>query len=155
MMAFAAKLRSAARMDAASRALAAEACAALIAARVLSLLPFRMLARQLGGLVPPPRARADLVPDPSLGEAQRQAIRRVRWAIAAVAPFLPLRTLCLQQAIAARAMLRRRGIGSVLHLGVDQSRGDGLKAHAWLDAGGLRVTGYPVDPALAEVGRFV
>ncbi|WP_416366352.1 lasso peptide biosynthesis B2 protein [Sphingomonas aurantiaca] len=31
---------------------------------------------------------------------------------------MPFRTLCLQQAIAARTMLARRGIDSVLHLGV-------------------------------------
>lgn len=149
------KLLSAARMDNAGWALVAEAVVALIAARALSLLPFRVLARRLGGLTPPPRVVPALVPDPTLGEAQQTAIRRVRWAIAAVEAWLPLRTLCLQQAIAARAMLHRRGIGSVLHLGVDQSRPTGLKAHAWLDAGGRHVTGYPVDPALAEVGRFV
>ena len=157
MTAFAAKLRSAARMDAASWALVGEACVALVAARARSLLPFRALARQLGGLVPPPTPApaAELAPDPALTEAQRTAIRRIRWAIGAVAPVLPFRTLCLQQAIAARTMLERRGIGSVLHLGVDQSRPDGLQAHAWLDAGGLGVTGYPVDPTLDEVGRFV
>lgn len=155
MTAFATKLLSAARMDGASWALAGEAVCALIAARARSLLPFRVLARQLGGLVPPPPGHAELAPDPSLTDDQQTAIRRIRWAIGAVQPWLPFRTLCLQQAIAARAMLARRGIGSVLHLGVDQSKPSGLKAHAWLDAGGLCVTGYPVDPTLNEVGRFV
>lgn len=154
-MALSGKLLSAARMDGASWALAGEAIAALIAARARSLLPFRVLARQLGGLVPPPPGPAELVPDPALTDDQQMAIRRIRWAIGAVEHWLPLRTLCLQQAIAARTMLGRRGIGSELHLGVDQSGPSGLKAHAWLDAGGLRVTGYPVDPALAEIGRFV
>jgi len=49
----------------------------------------------------------------------------------------------------------RRGIDSVLHLGVRDPTRTGLEAHAWLDAGGLNVTGYPVDPALTEVARFV
>lgn len=79
----------------------------------------------------------------------------VRWAIGAVAPWLPFRTLCLQQAIAARAMLERRRIDSVLHLGVRDRTGTALEAQARLDADGLNVTGYPVDPALTEVGRFV
>lgn len=52
-------------------------------------------------------------------------------------------------------MLERRGIGSVLHLGVRDPIWGALKAHAWLDAGGLNVTGYPVDPALTKGGRFV
>ncbi len=77
------------------------------------------------------------------------------WAIGAVAPWLPFRTLCLQQAIAARAMLERRGIDSVLHLGVRDPTGTALEAHAWPDAGGLNVTGYPVNPALTKVARFV
>lgn len=68
---------------------------------------------------------------------------------------MPFRTACLQQAIAARAMLRRRGIGSVLRLGVGDPSGALLEAHAWLDAGALAVTGYPVDRALTEVGCFV
>ena len=46
-------------------------------------------------------------------------------------------------------------IGNVLHLGVRDPTGMALEAHAWLDAGGLNVTGYPVDPALTEVARFV
>ncbi|WP_156359781.1 lasso peptide biosynthesis B2 protein [Sphingomonas sp. Leaf28] len=72
-----------------------------------------------------------------------------------VAPWMPFRTLCLQQAIAARTMLARRGINSVLHLGVRDPTDTALETHAWLDVGGLNVTGYPIDPALIEVGHFV
>jgi len=68
---------------------------------------------------------------------------------------MPFRVLYLQQAIAARAMLAQREIESVLHLGVRDPTGTALEAHAWLDAGGLNVPGYPIDPAPTEVGRFV
>lgn len=147
------KLRTALRLGTTDRALAIEAGAALLCARLESgLLPFKVLARRLGGLVPPHHAAAPALP---LSPAQIDAVRAVRWAIGAVAPWLPFRTLCLQQAIAARRMLARRGVGSVLHLGVGDPSGKKLEAHAWLETGGLKVTGYPVDPALAEVGRFV
>lgn len=145
------KLATAVQMRHADRCLVVEAMAALLTARLRSLLPFRVLARHLGGMVSPtglPALPAHL----SAGE--EASVLAVRWAIGAVAPWLPFRTQCLQQAIAARAMLARRGIGSILHLGVGDPTGAKLVAHAWLDAGRLQVTGYPVDPALAEVGRF-
>lgn len=144
------KLRSAARLGGSDRRLVAEAIVALVSARVRSALPFRRLAARMGGMVAPH------VPAPALGldaEAER-VVRKIRWAIGAVAPWMPFRALCLQQAIAARMMLTRRGIGSVLHLGVDTSTPT-MTAHAWLEAGALKVTGYPVDPALIEVARFV
>lgn len=146
------KLRSALRMSPSHRRLIAEAVGALLVARVWSALPFRTLARRLGGLSSPQTTAATTGP---LSPDQVAQVRAIRWAVGAAAPWLPFRTLCLQQAIAARAMLRRRGIASVLHLGVGDPTGSKLEAHAWLDAGGLQVTGYPVDPAHAEVGRFV
>lgn len=146
------KLRSALRLDGADRRLLAEAAAALLAARLRSgLLPFRALARQLGGLLPPTAA---VDPRP-LSTDEAAAVRKIRWSIEAAAPWLPFRTVCLQQAIAARAMLARRGIASVLHLGVGGHGEPSLNAHAWLDAGDLKVTGYPLDPGLVEAGRFV
>ncbi len=146
------KLGTAARMTSGDRHLVVEAMAALLAARLRSLLPFKVLARHLGGMVSPPTGSS--APPASLSSDEEHVVFAVRWSIAAVAPWLPFRTQCLQQAIAARTMLARRGIGSVLHLGVGDPTGTTLVAHAWLDAGRLQVTGYPVDPALAEVGRF-
>ena len=158
------KLGTAIRMRRADQRLALEAIAALLLARLRGLLPFRILARHLGGLVSPPARHPPEplgLPSPlsgplsaPLSAGEEQVVVSIRWAIGAVAPWMPFRTLCLQQAIAARAMLARRGIGSILHLGVGDPTGTRLEAHAWLDTGGLKVTGYPVDPALAEVGRF-
>lgn len=144
-------LRTVSRLSWADRRLAAEAARALVEARLRTLLPFRTLARQLGGLGPP-----QTIPDTTaLMPDTRAVVRDIGWAVAAVAPWMPFRTLCLQQAVAARTMLARRGIASVLHLGIDRSDATKLEAHAWLHAGGIAVTGYPVDPALTEVGRFV
>ncbi|KQN22955.1 hypothetical protein ASE86_14355 [Sphingomonas sp. Leaf33] len=145
------KLGTALRLGGHDRRLVAEALAALVVARARTLLPFRVLARQLGGLTPPPPVPAVASPPPP---DVRAVVHDIRWAVVALAPWLPFRSLCLQQAIAARTMLSRRGIDSVLHLGVDRSKPEKLGAHAWLDTGGMPVTGYPVDPALVEVGRF-
>ena len=146
------KLRTASGLTRADRRLIVEAMAALMVAWLRSLLPFRVLARHMGGIVSPDTR---FVPPAPLSSAQTDRVFAIRWAIGVVAPWMPFRTLCLQQAIAARAMLARRGIDSVLHLGVCDPTGTALEAHAWLDAGGLNVTGYPIDPALTEVGRFV
>jgi hypothetical protein len=150
------RLVTAVRLSRADRRLLAEAAAALLAARQRGKQPFRALAAELGGLVAPGTPHA---PSASLLPDQARAVSRVRWAIGIIAPWMPFRARCLQQAIAARTMLARRGIGSVLHLGVGEKAGSGsgsgLIAHAWLDAGGIKVTGYPVDPVLVEAGRFV
>ena len=59
----------------------------------------------------------------------------VRWAIAAVSGRFPPAT-CLVSALAASAMLRRRGIASRFRIGVraTSSRVPRLEAHAWEDA---------------------
>jgi len=57
--------------------------------------------------------------------------------------------------MAARIMLRRRGIASVMHFGAAKGKENPLDAHAWLDAAGVEVTGYPVAPGFAEIGCFV
>jgi len=146
------KLRTASHLTWADRRLIVEAIAALLVARLRSLLPFRVLARHMGGIVAP---HSRYAPPAPLSSAQADRIFAIRWAIGVVAPWMPFRTLCLQQAIAARTMLARRGINSVLHLGVRDPTDTALETHAWLDVGGLNVTGYPIDPALIEVGHFV
>lgn len=56
---------------------------------------------------------------------------------------LPLsgRDSCLAQAIAAQAMLRRRGIASTVYLGLAREARYGLGAHAWVRSGGMILTG--------------
>lgn len=70
--------------------------------------------------------------------------RRIGWAMGAVASRTPWRSLCLEQAIAAKAMLRRRGMSNTLHLGVArgaESPERSVVAHAWLRCGSINVTG--------------
>ena len=71
------------------------------------------------------------------------------------ARYVPFKAVCLPQAMAARVMLKRRGVSSVLHFGAARGQDKPLDAHAWLDAAGVDVTGYPVAQNFAEIACFV
>ena len=80
-------------------------------------------------------------PWPVLGTAERRIIDRAAWAIAVAARYVPWRSDCLVQALAARAWLTRHGIESRLVLGVPGQKGPRFEAHAWLLSHGIAVTG--------------
>src|SRR5262245_45113060 len=80
--------------------------------------------------------------------------RWVTWAVEKAGAKSSINALCLPRALAAHAMLRRRGVASRLCLGVARDE-TGLTAHAWVevakqkalsDAEGVRFT------RLAEFG---
>jgi hypothetical protein len=64
----------------------------------------------------------------------------VAWAIEPTAKRSRTDPQCLPSALAAYAMLRRRGIASRLCLGVARDGSD-LAAHAWIEVGGRRLVG--------------
>ncbi|PIB92128.1 lasso peptide biosynthesis B2 protein [Caulobacter sp. FWC2] len=64
----------------------------------------------------------------------------VGWALTAAARRLPWSCNCLTMTLAGQRMLARRGLGPVVHLGLRHGS-DGLRAHAWLEAGGGVVSG--------------
>lgn len=134
--------------------LVAEAsCRLMLARTVLKLDSFARISRRLGTFVAPDDARAATAFVTRRPHDARIA-RQVRWAIRRTAPLMPFATTCLSEAIAAHAMLRRRGVGAVLHFGMDHRDAD-RKGHAWLAAAGVEITGYPVDPGLTELGCIV
>lgn len=132
-----------------------EAIAYLALARlVLLILPFRKVADVLGDLVAPddPRVLAAVTATTPGSAGVAAEIGRT---LEAVAKWVPFRAVCLQQALAGHAMLRRRRIPSVLHLGSGRDETRKFIAHAWLQAAGLPVTGYPPAPQIREVGCFI
>jgi hypothetical protein len=136
------------------RAMLAEAAACLLAARLtLIFVPFPRLARRLGAFVRPADPRATTGAASTWDDA-RLAVD-IGWAVTRAARFRPLRSVCLPQAIAAQMMLRRRGVGSVMHFGARSGTNKPLDAHAWLDAAGVEVTGFPVTPGFVEIACFV
>jgi hypothetical protein len=112
-----------------------------VARAAVIALPFRVLARRLG--VKRAETPVTAVADPALAP--------VGAAIAAGARRAPWRSGCLEQAIAAKAMLRRRGIASTLYLGL---AGGPVAAHAWLRVGSLNVTGGQDVSRYAVVASF-
>ena len=72
-------------------------------------------------------------------------VERVSWAITFAARYVPWRSDCLIQVMAADRWLRRHGLCADFHLGVAKDVDGGLKAHAWLRYGGLTVTGGRYD----------
>jgi Transglutaminase-like superfamily len=144
-----------ARLPGARRVLLIEAACWLLAARLaLRLVPFPRLASRLGTLVPPGDQRALRAAVRGAPDQVRLA-REIGWAVTAAARHVPFKAVCLPQALAARIMLRRRGVLSVMHFGAGKGRGKPIAAHAWLDAAGIAVTGYPQALAFAEIACFV
>ena len=95
----------------------------------LRLTSFRRVHRSLARIAPSTGS-----PDPTPGEADR-----IGWAVGSAARFVPDAT-CLPQALAAEAILRRRGHPADLRLGVKRSE-DGVEAHAWVESYGRVIVG--------------
>jgi hypothetical protein len=110
-------------------------CLATLAQR---LAPFHVLAltlgesqRELPATHPPRAANLSL---------------RVSRGLQRVAGQLPWHTTCLERAVAAKWMLRRRRVPTTLYLGVRRA-GPALVAHAWLRSGPAIVTGGAEESA--------
>ncbi len=144
-----------AQVDGRRRALAVEAVLWLLLARLaLIVIPFPRLARHMGTFTAPTEARA-LQGAPAQGSKDADIATEVSWAVTRSARYLPFKAVCLPQAMAARIMLKRRGVASVMHFGAAKGKDKPLNAHAWLDAAGVEVTGYPVAKGFAEIACFV
>jgi len=115
------------------RLILAEAVTSLAAsALAIRLVPFRVLVRKASG------AGAGRKHDT---QGSALSVEKLHWAIKASAPYLPWKTACFQEGLALHAMLRRRGLASVLHYGVGQSPGRGLTAHVWVSVDGRILIG--------------
>ena len=133
------------------RLLAAEAFAWLVVSRlVLLVVPFPKLAQRLGTMqAPSPAGNAAPINHSRLPVQIGRIVEKT-------ADALPLRFVCLPRALAASQMLARRGVRSRLHFGAARLGSEGpMTSHAWLDAGGVEVTGYPIANGFVEVGYFV
>ncbi|WP_088307241.1 lasso peptide biosynthesis B2 protein [Novosphingobium sp. B 225] len=128
------------------RLLLAAMAALARAALQVWLVPFPRIAAQLGTMQPPQ-------PVTPANEIEAEQARELRWAIAAVIHYTPLRPACLAQALAARNLCRARGLRWALHLGAAPGQPKG-ETHAWLDLGGVPITGYPLPADMVEVGCF-
>jgi transglutaminase superfamily protein len=74
------------------------------------------------------------------GSARPDDIRAIGWAVAAAAARVPGAT-CLVRALAADAMLHRRGVRSELRLGVLRADASTVDGHAWVECDGGTIIG--------------
>jgi hypothetical protein len=65
----------------------------------------------------------------------------VAWAINAAGARLPFHTTCLMRALAARAMLARRGVRGRIRIGISEDSKE-FRAHAWVVVGERPVVGW-------------
>lgn len=84
----------------------------------------------------------------SADEADPELLRRIGFAVTTAGANVPWRSDCFPQTIAARAMLKRDGYASTIHLGVERIGDDTLSGHAWLTCGDTVVVGG------ADLGRY-
>jgi hypothetical protein len=127
------------------RLLLLEAAICLAVARLaILLLPFPRIARYLGQLHSPEE-------DSTGSQAGQAAAREISWAVGRSSSFLPFRVVCLPRALAGWQMLHRRRIAGRLHFGVSRDASAALRTHAWLEAYGVEVTGYPEANDCVEI----
>ncbi len=137
------KLRTFWRMPGEERRFVGEAIVLLGMARLLVLgVPFRRIVPWL-----------ERVPETDF-PCDQALILRVRRAVMIAARNVPWNAVCLPQAMAAKAMLGRRGCGSSFHLGAGFAKEGKLIAHAWLVAGGTVVVGAAGIAGVQPLARF-
>jgi hypothetical protein len=117
-----------------------------LARLAINTVKFESLVRRLGasGFETPSEA-----PLAHLNEA-----RRIAWAVRSASRYTPWKSNCFPQAIAAKFLLRQRGIHSTLYLGAAFKARTELEAHAWLRCGPLYVTGGAGRIHFGTVGIF-
>jgi hypothetical protein len=82
-----------------------------------------------------------------------EGVSWVRWAVETIGDKPWMQAVCLPRALAAQAMLRRRGIASRLCLGVARE-GGALSAHAWIELGQDIITGGAQAPRFTRLVEF-
>lgn len=121
------------------------------AAALLRRRTFADVTQRLGTLAPD----AAIEPSPLTEQQIPQAVH-VGWAVRRVSHLLVGLDTCFVQALAASAMLRRRGIPSVAVFGAQPpGAGSGLEAHVWVRAGSWTLTGGDVAHRYEPLAAYV
>ncbi|MDJ0836886.1 MAG: lasso peptide biosynthesis B2 protein [Acidobacteriota bacterium] len=141
------KLAAFRRLSTADRFLYFEAVGWLaFAATAKGLLSYKQVKRLL-------KARGE-DPGPE-GAAKEEKARRIGRSVTVMSKYVPWPSLCLVQAIAARIMLRLRGIPSTVYVGIARGEENGdLLSHAWLCSGDMFITGEEGRERFKEITSF-
>lgn len=113
-------------------------------------IPFRRLAPRLG------RHQGANPWVPVLSRSQEDRALAIGRAVRLAARYTPWTSNCFPQAVAARLLLGLYGIPYVLYFGLARDpESAAMKAHAWVAAGRIRVTGGASFRQFTVVGCFV
>lgn len=91
---------------------------------------------------------------PETVDCDQELVSRVGRLLTIAARNVPWNAVCLPQALAAKAMLARRGCGSSAHFGATLDSQGKMAAHAWLVAGGTIVVGSRGIADVTPLARF-
>lgn len=113
------------------------------------LVPFRKMASTMG------RYQGPCVWIPLLTSEQSQRADQIGCSVRLAARYTPWTANCFPQALAASTMLRLYRVPYTLHFGLchDPDSRE-MKAHAWISAGPVKVTGGTSFHQFAVVGTF-
>jgi hypothetical protein len=122
-----------------------------VAKALIFTLSFRRLAPRLG------RQSAIAPWVPLLSQAHEQRALLIGRLVRMTARYTPWDSNCFPQAIAARLLLGLYAVPYILYFGLMRDPADpaGMKAHAWVVAGRVRVTGGLSFGQFTVVGCFV
>lgn len=111
-----------------------EALLALAVASIsIRLLPFRRVARIASGR----HTESGITKS-----ADEDEVSRLCWAVDVWSRRVPWRAVCFQRGLAAHLMLRRRGLGSILHYGIARpEHSEALATHVWISLDGRLLLG--------------
>ncbi len=111
----------------------------LVARFLVSLVPFRFWRKTLGAIS---AGQGKSLPSETHNRASFVRARAIGRHVRRAAMMVPFRAVCLPQAMAARWMLLRRGIGTQLFIGARRGAGEKpFDFHAWLMFGDECLTG--------------
>ena len=131
-------------LPAVDRRLLTEAALTLVLARIeVAALPFSLVLRRWG-LCP--------AAVPFIGAADHTRVRLIGWAVRCASRQIPFKMVCLPRALAAAAMLRRRGLPVEIRFGV--TRSEGLVAHVWCLSGLAPVVGAEAAVNFTTVAAY-
>lgn len=112
-------------------------------------VPFSLISRYLGRQV----GRALF--SPLLDARQTQLACDIGRAVQAAARHTPWQSLCQPQVLAARFWFAFWGLPYVIYYGLQKNELGQLQAHAWSQAGRVRVTGGDALPDYVVVGSYI
>ena len=137
-------LKSFCRIPFAEKKIVIEVVLLLLFGRILLLLPYKYMKGFLGGYNKTCEG----------GPADIKESRKISMYIRHIGNRLPWKCSCLVNALAAKIMLRKRGIPATVYFGMTRGNEKELITHAWVKSGDFLVTGRDEEHEYKTVGYF-